>query len=45
MSLGVPELLVIGAIVFLLFGGRSLRSLGSGLGEFVKSVKNIQEKK
>jgi Sec-independent protein translocase protein TatA len=41
MSLGVPELVVVGAIVFLLFGGRALKGLGAGIGEFVKSIREV----
>lgn len=41
--IGVPELVVVGAIVFLLFGGRALKGLGQGIGEFVRSLRDINK--
>jgi sec-independent protein translocase protein TatA len=38
-SLGVPELLVIFAIIFLLFGARKLPDLASGLGGAIHNFK------
>lgn len=38
--LGTPELLVIMAIAFLLFGGKKLPEIGSGLGKAIRSFKN-----
>jgi sec-independent protein translocase protein TatA len=38
-GLGTPELLVILAIAFLLFGGRKLPEIGAGLGKAVGSFK------
>jgi len=38
-SLGVPELLIIMFIVFLIFGGRKLPQLGAGLGEGIRNFK------
>jgi sec-independent protein translocase protein TatA len=47
-SLGGPELLVIGLVIVLLFGGSKLPDLAKGLGEgiknFKKSVKDEDEK-
>ncbi|MEX1223051.1 MAG: twin-arginine translocase TatA/TatE family subunit [Pirellulales bacterium] len=43
---GLPELLIIGAIVLLLFGSRLpsvMRSLGLGITEFKKGVQGIEE--
>lgn len=40
MNLGVPELLVILAIVVLLFGARKLPELGKGLGEAIRGFKS-----
>ena len=40
MRLGVPELLVILAIVILIFGASRLPELGKGIG---KSIKNFKE--
>jgi sec-independent protein translocase protein TatA len=36
---GLPELLVILAIVFLIFGANKLPQLGAGLGEGIKNFK------
>lgn len=46
-GLGVPELLVIGFIIFLIFGGKKLPELMGGLGkgikEFKKASKDVQD--
>lgn len=39
MSLGIPELLVILAVVIVLFGGKKLPELGKGLGEGIKNFR------
>lgn len=39
-GLGTPELMVILAIAFLVFGGKKLPELGAGLGKGIKSFKN-----
>ena len=39
-SLGLPELLVILAIVFLIFGANRLPEIGRGLGSAIKNFKN-----
>ncbi len=36
---GLPELLVILAVVILLFGGRKIGELGKGLGEGIRNFK------
>ena len=45
--LGTPELMIIMAIAFLVFGGKKLPELGSGLGKgissFKKGIKEIDE--
>jgi sec-independent protein translocase protein TatA len=38
-GLGTPELLVIFAIAFLIFGGKKLPELGAGLGKGIASFK------
>lgn len=42
-GMGIQELLIIGAIVFLLFGGKALKGLGEGLGEFMRSLKSVSK--
>jgi sec-independent protein translocase protein TatA len=46
--LGVPELLILAVIVFILFGAKRLPEMGKGIGEgiknFKKSIKNDEEK-
>ena len=39
MGLRMPELLVIGFVVVLLFGGSKLPALGQGLGQGIRSFK------
>ncbi len=38
-SLGIPELLIILFIIFLIVGGKKLPQLGAGLGEGIKNFK------
>lgn len=39
MGLGVPELLVIGVLIFILFGGKKFASLGKDLGSGIRNLK------
>lgn len=47
MNLGLPEIILIFAIIFLLFGAKKLpevaKSMGRALREFKKEVKDIAE--
>ncbi|MCC7430658.1 twin-arginine translocase TatA/TatE family subunit [bacterium] len=46
-GLGVPELAVIGLIIFVLFGGKKIpelmQGLGKGIKEFKKASKDVQD--
>jgi Sec-independent protein translocase protein TatA len=42
-GLGVPELVVVSAIVVLLFGGRFFKDLGTGLGGFIREIRQIRK--
>lgn len=39
-GLGMPELMVIMVIMFLVFGGKKLPEIGAGLGKGIKSFKS-----
>lgn len=43
MGLGGPELIMIGVVVLLLFGGKKLPELMRGLGKGIKEFKNAKE--
>jgi len=38
-GLGLPELIIIGIIVLLMFGGKKLPEIGAGLGKSIKEFK------
>ncbi|HID30706.1 MAG TPA: hypothetical protein EYP19_11975, partial [Desulfobacterales bacterium] len=42
-GLGIPELLIIGLLIFLFFGAKRLPGIGTGLGKTVKEIKNIKK--
>ena len=39
MALGMPELIIIAVVVFLLFGAKKLPGLGGAVGESIKNFK------
>jgi sec-independent protein translocase protein TatA len=43
-KIGLPELLVLLAIVFFLFGAKRLPEVGKGIGEGIKNFKNAVRK-
>jgi sec-independent protein translocase protein TatA len=43
-KIGLPELLVLLAIVFFLFGANRLPEVGKGIGEGIKNFKNAMRK-
>jgi sec-independent protein translocase protein TatA len=42
-GLGVSELIIIGVIIFLIFGARRLPEIGRGLGQAVKELKGVKK--
>jgi sec-independent protein translocase protein TatA len=44
-GLGLPEILVILVIIFLLFGARRLPEIGEGLGKTVRELRKIKEER
>lgn len=40
-SLGLPELLIIGAIAMLIFGPRQLPKMGQALGQTIREFRNV----
>ena len=39
-NLGIPELLIVGAVALLIFGGKKIPELGKGLGEGIRNFKS-----
>ena len=39
-SLGLPEILIIAALVLVIFGGSRLPQLGAGMGQGIRNFKN-----
>jgi TatA/E family protein of Tat protein translocase len=44
-GLGLPEVLVILVIIFLIFGAKRLPEIGRGLGETVREIKKIRDER
>lgn len=44
-GLGLPEIVVILVILFVLFGAKRLPEIGTGLGKTVKEIKKIRDEK
>jgi sec-independent protein translocase protein TatA len=42
-TIGMPELLVIGLVAVVLFGGSKMADLGKGLGEGIKNFKSAMK--
>ena len=42
-GLGVPEIIVIGIIILLIFGAKRLPGIGEGLGKTVKELRNAKK--
>jgi sec-independent protein translocase protein TatA len=43
-KIGLPELLIILAIVFFIFGAKRLPEIGKGIGEGIKNFKNAMKR-
>ncbi len=43
-KLGLPELMILLAIVFFLFGAKRLPEIGKGIGEGIKNFKNAMKR-
>ena len=44
-GLGLPEMLVILVIIFLIFGAKKIPEIGAGLGKTVKELRRIREER
>ena len=42
-GLGVPEIIVIGIIILLIFGAKRIPGIGEGLGKTIKELRNAKE--
>ena len=42
-AIGLPEMMVIGAVFVLLFGGKKISELGKGLGDSIREFKKTQK--
>jgi len=42
-GLGLPEILIIALIILFIFGAKRLPSIGSGLGETIKEIRNAKK--
>ena len=42
-NIGLPELIIIGVVLILIFGGRKIKELSRGLGESAKELKKVKK--
>ena len=42
-GLGVPELIIIGIIILLIFGAKRIPEIGKGIGGAIREIKNIKK--
>jgi sec-independent protein translocase protein TatA len=42
-GIGLPEILIVAALILILFGGTKLKELARGLGESTKELKNVKK--
>ncbi len=42
-GIGIPEIIVIGIIILLIFGAKRLPAIGEGLGKTVKELRNVKK--
>ena len=42
-NIGLPELIIIGVVLILIFGGRKIKELSRGLGESSKELKKVKK--
>jgi sec-independent protein translocase protein TatA len=42
-SIGLPEMIVIGLVFVLLFGGKKFAEIGKGVGDAIREFKNVSK--